>query len=47
MARPRSYGSTSNRNRRREVARKNAQAEQVKCKNGAGTHRAGRPCQGS
>lgn len=46
MSRPRSYGSKSNRERRKAVADKNAQAQQVKCNNGAGTHRANRPCAG-
>lgn len=46
MARPNSYGSRANKERRKAVADKNAKADQVKCKNGAGTHRAHRPCFG-
>jgi ribosomal protein L32 len=42
MARPNSYGSKSNRARRRAVADKNAAKTQVHCKDCGGRHREGR-----
>lgn len=42
MSRPNSYGSKSNRARRKAVADQNAQAEQVDCTTCEGRHRAGR-----
>lgn len=46
MSRPNSFGSKSNRERRRAVAQENAKAEQINCKNCASKHRALRPCAG-
>ena len=42
MARPNSYGSRSNRERRKAVADANAQHEQVNCTKCGGKHRKGR-----
>jgi hypothetical protein len=44
MARPRSYGSHSNRARRKEVANKNATKEQIDCMTCNKKHRRGRAC---
>ena len=44
MPRPNSWGSKSTRDRRRGVAEKNAQAEQINCMECRKTHRRGRTC---
>lgn len=44
MGKPRSYGSASNRARRKEVADKNAKAEQINCMTCGKKHRRGRTC---
>jgi len=44
MARPKSYGSKSNRERRREVAQVNATKEQIDCLTCGSKHRKGRAC---
>ncbi|GAB2970166.1 hypothetical protein [Nocardioides montaniterrae] len=42
MSKPNSYGSKSNRARRKAVADENAKAEQVECIDCGGRHRDGR-----
>lgn len=44
MARARSWGSKTNRDRRRQVAEANANKEQINCMTCSSKHRRGRTC---